>query len=74
MQTTVQEIYIQVVRNLSLAEQLRLATLILNDLVKQQSTAIDESDTWTEEDERDLVSFSLQSAASNFSEIDEAEQ
>ncbi|AFY59359.1 hypothetical protein [Synechococcus sp. PCC 6312] len=74
MQTTVQEIYIQVVRNLSLAEQLRLATLILNDLVKQQSTTVDESNTWTEEDERDLVSFSLQSAARNFSEMEEAEQ
>jgi hypothetical protein len=32
---------------------------------------IDESDTWTEQDQLDLVAFSLQSAATSYSENDE---
>lgn len=55
MPATVQEIYIQVTRSLSPAERLRLATLILNDLVKQD----DYSDMWTAEDELDIAAFSF---------------
>jgi hypothetical protein len=32
---------------------------------------IDESDTWTEQDQLDLVAFSLQSATASYSESDE---
>jgi hypothetical protein len=66
MQATAQEIYTQVVRDLSQSERLRLATLILNELVGQQLPAIDQSDTWTEEDQIDLANFSLQYAATAF--------
>jgi len=65
MPLTFQEIYTQVTYTLSSSERLRLATLILNDLVKQDagvqdSVVIDESDVWTEQDQIDLASFSLQ--------------
>jgi hypothetical protein len=43
MLNTAQEIYTKVVRTLSATERLRLANLILNDLVEQDDT----SDTWT---------------------------
>ena len=59
MPTTIQEIYIQVVRTLSSAEQLQLATLILNKLV-EQNAVVDRSDTWTDQDQLDLTAFSLQ--------------
>jgi hypothetical protein len=71
MPTTAQEIYTQVIRDLSPTERLRLATLILNDLVGQQSSVIDESDTWTEQDRADLLNFSLQYASASFSEAEE---
>ncbi|NMG18546.1 hypothetical protein [Brasilonema bromeliae] len=75
MQTTAQEIYTQVVRNLSPNERLRLATLILNELVgQQQLSSVDQSDTWTQEDQIDLVNFSLQYAATTFSDMEDVEQ
>ncbi len=63
MSNTAQEIYTQVVRTLSPTERLRLANLILNDLVEQDLSVIDISDTWTEEDKLDVTNFSLQYAA-----------
>jgi hypothetical protein len=71
MPTTTQELYTQVLRLLSPAERLRLATLILNDLVQKNITVIDESDTWTEQDQLDLSAFSLQYAATLFADGEE---
>jgi hypothetical protein len=68
MLNTAQEIYTKVVRTLSATERLRLANLILNDLVEQDVSVIDTSDTWTEEDKLDVTNFSLQYAATLFSE------
>ena len=48
MPTTIQEIYTQVIRTLSPTERLRLATLILNDLVQHNADVVDQSDTWTD--------------------------
>ena len=62
MSNTAQEIYIRVIRTLPPNERLRLATLILNDLVQQDSSVVDISDTWTEEDQLDITNFSLQYA------------
>ena len=70
MPTAIQEIYTQVVSTLSPTERLQLATLILNSLV-QQPAAIDNSDTWTEQDQQDLATFSLQYAATVFPEDEE---
>lgn len=71
MSITTQEIYIQIVQTLSPTEQLRLVTLILNDLVQSNSDLIDQSDTWTEQDQFDLVSFSLQYAVEGYSRAEE---
>ncbi|MBW4564202.1 MAG: hypothetical protein KME32_24275 [Mojavia pulchra JT2-VF2] len=71
MSTTAQEIYRQFVSNLSPDERLRLANLILNDLVQQNLSVIDYSDTWTEQDQVEVASFSLQYAASMFPESQE---
>ena len=68
MSNNAQEIYSQVVCNLSPTERLRLATLILNELVEQNLSIIDQSDTWTEQDQVDLASFSLEYTASIFPE------
>ncbi len=60
----------QVVCHLSSGERLRLATIILNELVGQQQPSLDQSDTWTEEDQIDLVNFSLNYAAKTFSDVE----
>ena len=71
MSTTIEEIYTQVIRNLPPTERLRLATIILNDLVQQNLPVIDQSDTWIEEDIVDITTFSLQYANTVFSEDEE---
>lgn len=71
MSTTVQEVYDQVVCTLSPTERLRLATLILNDLVQQNLSIVEQSDTWTEQDKLDITNFSLQYAANIFPENEE---
>jgi hypothetical protein len=68
MPSTVQEIYTQVVSTLPPTERLQLATLILNGLVQQNTAVVDDSDTWTDQDQLDLVAFSLQYATTAFSE------
>ncbi|MCL1466487.1 hypothetical protein [Argonema galeatum] len=71
MSTTVQEVYDRVVCTLSPTERLRLATLILNDLVQQNLSIVAQSDTWSEQDELDATTFSLQYAATFFTENEE---
>ncbi|MBW4516629.1 MAG: hypothetical protein KME11_15580 [Timaviella obliquedivisa GSE-PSE-MK23-08B] len=67
MPPTAQEVYNSVIQTLSPTERLRLATLILNELVQQNSSVIHQSDYWTEQDQTDIVDFSLHHAASLFS-------
>jgi hypothetical protein len=61
MSNNTQDIYNQIIRNLSPNERLRLANLILNDLVQINLSIIDERDTWTEQDQIELTSFSIES-------------
>lgn len=68
MSTTIQEVYDCVLSTLSPTERLRLATLILNDLVQKNLSVVDESETWTEEDKLDVTAFSLQYVATIFPE------
>jgi hypothetical protein len=68
MSTTVREVYDRVLSTLSPTDRLRLATLILNDLVQQNLSVVDESETWTEEDKLDVTAFSLQYATTIFPE------
>jgi hypothetical protein len=71
MSTTVREVYDRVLSTLSPKDRLRLATLILNDLVQQNLSVVDESETWTEEDKLDVTTFALQYAATIFPENEE---
>ena len=71
MPKAVQEIYRQVISNLPPTERLQLATIILNGLVKQEVAVIDDSDTWTEQDQLDLAAFSMQYAATALFEEEE---
>ena len=61
---TIQEIYQNIVATLLLNDRLRLAARILNDLAQQNVDVIDTSNTWTEQDQLELTSFSLQYANS----------
>lgn len=73
MSTSAQEVYIQVVRYLPPQERLRLANLILNELVEQDSSSvINQSDRSTVRDIVDVNNFSLQYAATLFPEDEEA--
>jgi hypothetical protein len=68
---TVQEIYTQVISPLPPTERLQLASLIRNNLVHQDSTIVEVSDTWTEQDQLDVVAFSLKDATDAFPEEEE---
>jgi hypothetical protein len=60
--TTAQEVHNQVIHDLPPAEQLRLATMILNGIVKQDDGAIYDRDDWSEQDQADILHFSMQYA------------
>lgn len=68
MPITVQEIYKQVISTLLPTERLQLATLILNSLVSKDTEVVDNRGAWTDQDRLDLTAFSLQYAATAFSE------
>jgi hypothetical protein len=67
----IQEIYQNIVATLPLSDRLRLAALILNDLTQQNVAVINASNTWTEQDQLELTSFSLQYANSLFPDEEE---
>ncbi|MGI0482035.1 hypothetical protein ACN4EE_14775 [Geminocystis sp. CENA526] len=69
MSKTVQEIYSEVVEILPLDERLRLATMILNDLTNKNISLVNYSDTWTQEDQIDIVKYSLQNIDDQGEEI-----
>jgi hypothetical protein len=69
MSKTVQEIYSEVVEILPLDERLRLATMILNDLTNKNIGLMNYSDTWTQEDQIDIVNYSLQNIDDQGEEI-----
>jgi hypothetical protein len=54
---TVEQLYEQAIKPLSVDERLRLATLILAEF--PQITLVDERDDWSEEDLRDFTAASL---------------
>ncbi|MDB9495977.1 hypothetical protein PN477_15205 [Spirulina subsalsa CS-330] len=71
MPTTIQEIYSQITHTLPPADRLRLVTLILNDLVQNNTNMVDDSDAWTKQDQLDLTVHSLQHTAAIFSDDEE---
>ena len=68
MTATAQEVFTETVRALSPNEQFRLATLILQELAQSEVVVVERSDTWSEQDQSDLTSFSLQYAAKLYPE------
>lgn len=57
---TIQDIYAYITRILPPTARLQLAALILNELTQQDKSVVDDSDTWTEEDQLELAAFSFQ--------------
>jgi hypothetical protein len=59
---TAQEIYSGSVKDLPASERLRLAAMILDELSETTAAALDYSDEWSDQDVRDLGSYSLRIA------------
>ncbi|MCW6035904.1 hypothetical protein K4A83_06410 [Spirulina subsalsa FACHB-351] len=57
---TIQDVYAYITRILPPTALLQLAALILNGLTQQNNSVVDDSDTWTEQDQLELAAFSLQ--------------
>jgi len=58
MKQNAEDLYNSSVKKLSRKERLRLATMILNDMITDDQT-FEYSDTWTEQDVQDLTAFAL---------------
>lgn len=71
MTITAQEVFAETVQALPPTERLRLAALILQDLAHSDVAVVDTSDEWSEQDQRDLTTFSLQYASKLYPEEDE---
>lgn len=71
MALTAQAVFADTVRALPLDEQLRLAALILQTLAQSQVAVVDRKDTWSEQDQRDLTTVSLQYAAEIYPEAED---
>ncbi len=68
MPLTAREVFAETVRDLPPNEQLHLATLILQELARSKSAVMDQSDTWSEQDQKDLTGASLEYAATLYPE------
>ena len=63
MVLTAREVFSETVVLLPPGERLRLAALILQDLAQSEMIVAERNDSWTEQDQRELTTFSLQYAA-----------
>ena len=63
MPLTAREVFAETVLGLPPNEQLHLATLILQELARSKNAVMDQSDTWSEQDQKDLTIASLEYAA-----------
>ena len=68
MALTAQEVFTRDVRDLPPAERLRLASLILQELTQSGVAIVERSESWSEQDERDLTAFSLDYASRTYPE------
>ena len=71
MALTAQEVFAEIVRVLPPSEQIRLAALILQNLAQSEVAIVDRSDTWSEQDQHDITTFSLQYATELYPEDEE---
>ena len=58
MEVNAKDLYDQSVRQLSPKERLRLAVIILNEMMADNEK-VEYSDSWTEQDLKDLTAFAL---------------
>ena len=63
MLATAQDVFAETVRMLPPVERLRLAALILDNLTQTPTLIVDASSMWNEQDEIDVITYSLQNAA-----------
>jgi hypothetical protein len=68
MALNAEEVFTETVRVLPLSERLRLAALILQELVQPEVVIVDRSDTWSDQDQADLTGVSLRHAAELYPE------
>ncbi len=68
MALTAQEIYARDVRDLPSTERLRLAAIILQELTHSGATVVEQSESWSDQDQQDLTAFSLQHAGQVYPE------
>ena len=68
---TIQDVYAYLIRIFPPTALLQLAALILNGLTQQNQAALDDSDTWTEQDQLDLAAFSFQHFNTDFDNDEE---
>lgn len=71
MTLTAQEVFTETVRTLPPNERLRLAALILQEPAQSDMAVVERSDTWSEQDQRDLTAASLKYAAEVYPEEQE---
>lgn len=67
MATNAQELYASTVRRLPAQERLRLVALILDELTSTPEA----SDSWSEQDQRDLTAFALSYSATSHTDEDD---
>ena len=68
MALTAQEIFAETLQSLPPDEQFRLVALILQELSQSGITVVDQSNTWNEQDQKDLTTSSLQHATALYPE------
>lgn len=68
---TAQEVFERSVRPLPARERLRLATLILEELSQGDVQLVESGDAWSEQDQQDLMTFSLHYVATAYPEDEE---
>lgn len=66
--STAESVYASTVAALPKSERLKLAALILDELTTSAGTVLDFSETWSEEDVRDLTAYAAAYAAGIYGE------
>lgn len=71
MASRAQQVFTEAVLDLDPDERLQLASLILQDLTRPEVALVAIRDHWSEHDQADLASFSLQLAVASYPQADE---
>ncbi len=71
MALTAQEVFACDVHDLPLAERLRLALLILQEVTQSGVTIVEQSERWSEQETQDIAAFSLQHASRIYPEAED---